>query len=67
MGADASNNIDEAIGLDPGDTYYHEQRRRFAGERARADRPEYSPPMFGEPNEGDPPVEVEPGERGLRV
>jgi membrane associated rhomboid family serine protease len=67
MDADAINTIDEAIALDPDDTYYHEQRRRFAGERARGDRPEYIPPMFREPNEVAPPVEVEPEEPGLRV
>jgi membrane associated rhomboid family serine protease len=35
--------IEEAILRDPGDDYYREQRRRFLGERAREDRPEYVP------------------------
>jgi membrane associated rhomboid family serine protease len=67
MDAAAISAIDEAIALEPDETYYHEQRRRFAGERARGDRPEYIPPMFREPNEVDPPVEAEPEEPGLRV
>jgi hypothetical protein len=67
MDAAAVNTIDEAIALEPDDTYYQEQRRRFAGERARGDRPEYIPPMFREPNEVGPPVEVEPEDPGLRV
>jgi rhomboid protease GluP len=67
MDAAAISAIDEAIALEPDETYYHEQRRRFAGERARDDRPEYIPPMFREPNEVGPPVEVEPEEPGLRV
>ena len=32
--------IDEAIAQDPGESYYQEQRKRFAGERAADDRPE---------------------------
>jgi len=67
MDAAAISAIDEAIALDPDETYYHEQRRRFAGERARGDRPEYIPPRFREPNEVDPPVDAEPEEPGLRV
>jgi membrane associated rhomboid family serine protease len=67
MDAAAISAIDEAIALEPDDNYYHEQRRRFAGERARGDRPEYVPPMFREPNEVGPPVEAEPEEPGLRV
>jgi membrane associated rhomboid family serine protease len=67
MDAAAISAIDEAIALEPDDTYYHEQRRRFAGERERGDRPEYIPPMFREPNEVGPPVEAEPEELGLRV
>ena len=67
MDAAAISAIDEAIALEPDETYYHEQRRRFAGERARGDRPEYIPPMFREPNQVDPPVEAEPEEPGLRV
>jgi hypothetical protein len=30
---------DAAVALAPGEPYYREQRRRFAGERDRADRP----------------------------
>ena len=67
MDAAAISAIDEAIALEPDETYYHEQRRRFAGERARGDRPEYVPPMFREPNEVGPPVEPEPEDPGLRV
>jgi hypothetical protein len=67
MDAAAISAIDEAIALEPDDNYYHEQRRRFSGERARGDRPEYVPPMFREPNEVGPPVEAEPEEPGLRV
>ncbi len=36
---DAIAAIDEAIALAPGEAYYAEQRRRFTGERAAADRP----------------------------
>ena len=67
MDASAISAIDEAIALDPNATYYHEQRRRFTGERARSDRPEYIPPMFRDPNEIGPPAEIEPGEPDLRV
>jgi len=51
----------------PTTTYYREQRRRFTGERARDDRPEYIPPMFRDPNEIHPPVEIEPEDPGLTV
>jgi membrane associated rhomboid family serine protease len=67
MDVAAISAIDEAIALEPDDDYYHEQRRRFAGERARDDRPEYIPPMFREPNDVGPSVEDEPEEPGLRV
>jgi hypothetical protein len=69
LGRDAAaiSAIDEAIALDPDETYYREQRRRFTGERARGDRPEYILPMFREPNGVSPPVEDEPEEPGLRV
>lgn len=43
--------IDEAIELTGGDRYYLEQRRRFAGERAREDRPD---PPIGDPWLGTP-------------
>jgi membrane associated rhomboid family serine protease len=65
--ADAISTIDEAIALEPDDDYYREQRRRFTGERARDDRPEYIPPMFRDPNETRPPVEIEPEDPGLTV
>jgi hypothetical protein len=65
--ADAIHTIDEAIALEPDDDYYREQRRRFTGERARDDRPEYIPPMFRDPNETHPPVEIEPEDPGLTV
>jgi membrane associated rhomboid family serine protease len=65
--ADAISTIDEAIALEPDEEYYREQRRRFTGERARDDRPEYIPPMFREPKETTPPVEDEPEEPGLTV
>jgi hypothetical protein len=69
LGIDAAavNTIGEAIALEPNETYYREQRRRFTGERARDDRPDYIPPMFRGPNEVDPPVEAEPEEPGIRV
>jgi membrane associated rhomboid family serine protease len=67
MDAAAVNTIDEAIALDPDETYYHEQRRRFSGERARPDRPEYIPPMFRNPGESSPPAEIESEGPGLRV
>ena len=39
--ADAAiETIDEAIALSPADEYFHEQRRRFTGERDADDRPE---------------------------
>jgi membrane associated rhomboid family serine protease len=65
--AAAISTIDEAIGLEPDETYYREQRRRFTGERARDDRPDYIPPMFRDPKAIDPPVEIEPGEPELTV
>jgi membrane associated rhomboid family serine protease len=65
--ADAISTIDEAIALEPDDNYYREQRRRFTGERSRDDRPEYVPPIFRDPNENHPPVEIEPEDPGLTV
>jgi membrane associated rhomboid family serine protease len=67
MDTAAVSTIDEAIALDPDEAYYHEQRRRFTGERARRDRPEYIPPMFRNPGEANPPAEIESEEPGLRV
>jgi membrane associated rhomboid family serine protease len=49
----AVETIDEAIANEPDDPYYREQRRRFLGERAPDDRPEYLPPWMRLP-EGDP-------------
>jgi membrane associated rhomboid family serine protease len=54
--------IEEAIAQQPDDPYYQEQLRRFVGERAPDDRPEYVPPVFREPNE-----QPGPGEPGLTV
>ncbi len=65
--ADAIHTIDEAIALEPDDDYYREQRRRFTGDRARDDRPEYVPPMFRDPKVIDPPAEVEPADPGVTV
>ena len=51
--------IDEAILLDPDESYFQEQRRRFAGERERDDRPNYIPPMLrgdDEPERVEPPL-----------
>ena len=67
MNAAAIRTIDAAIALEPDEAYYREQRRRFTGERARDDRPEYIPPMFRKPNEVGPPVEAEPEEHEIRV
>jgi membrane associated rhomboid family serine protease len=63
---DALDTIDEAILLAPGEAYFREQRRRFAGERAADDRP--APPDFlpGPPPELTPlrpPADEEPGLR----
>jgi tetratricopeptide (TPR) repeat protein len=44
--AEALETIDEAIALEPDEPYFAEQRRRFTGERARADRPQYLPPAL---------------------
>jgi len=63
----AISSIDEAIALEPDESYYREQRRRFTGERAREDRPEYIPPMFRAPEDVDPPVEAEPDQPGIRA
>jgi hypothetical protein len=58
--------IDEAIGQDPDDTYYREQRKRFSGERDPNDRPEYVPPMFRSPD-GTRPREQPQTAPGLTV
>jgi hypothetical protein len=65
--ADAVRTIDEAIALEPDETYYREQRRRFIGERARDDRPEYIPPLFRDPQESDPALEIKPADPEFRV
>ncbi len=67
MDAAAISAIDEAIALEPEEDYYREQRRRFTGERARDDRPDYVPPLFRAPQGAEPPEEGEPEEPGLRV
>lgn len=53
--------IQEAILLDPGQSYYTEQRRRFLGERARDDRPEYDAAPKAPPADEGEPREDEPG------
>jgi len=54
--------IDEAIALKPDRDYYHEQKRRFLGEREPEDRP------FYDPREDAPAEEPEtPAEPGLRI
>ena len=55
LDAEALETIDEAIALEPDEPYFAEQRRRFAGERARADRPEYVPLPLRK-REPDPPA-----------
>jgi membrane associated rhomboid family serine protease len=55
LDAEALETIDEAIALEPDEPYFAEQRRRFTGERARADRPEYLPLPLRE-REPDPPA-----------
>jgi membrane associated rhomboid family serine protease len=67
MDAEAISTIDEAIALDPNEVYYREQRKRFTGERARGDRPEYAPPTLRDPKRLPPPAEVDREELGLRV
>jgi len=64
LDADAIRTIDEAIRLDPEETYYREQRRRFTGERARDDRPQYVP-RERESRPIDPTNETEPGDPEL--
>ncbi len=51
--------IEEAIKLDPDESYFLEQRRRFVGERERDDRPDYIPPMLRDREE---PPSAEPAE-----
>jgi membrane associated rhomboid family serine protease len=58
--------IDEAIAGAPGEPYYREQRKRFAGERDADDRPEEPTPWM--PRSREPPPEAEPeGEPGVTV
>jgi len=62
----ALDTIDEAIALAPGESYFVEQRRRFAGERAYDDRPappSSEPARPGEPSQPWP--EEAPRHRGL--
>jgi membrane associated rhomboid family serine protease len=47
--------IEEAIGIQPGERYFREQRRRFLGERSREDRPEPpGSPLLPEPTPEEP-------------
>jgi membrane associated rhomboid family serine protease len=52
--------IDEAIRLEPMETYFREQRRRFTGERAFDDRPEPPGLPFG-------PLPFEGGDPGIPI
>jgi hypothetical protein len=57
---------DAAVALAPGEPYYREQRRRFAGERGRGDRPagpSRSAPEPREPRRVAPPAAPGPGLR----
>ncbi|MFP8875402.1 MAG: rhomboid family intramembrane serine protease [Myxococcota bacterium] len=54
----ALRNIDEAIALSPFERYYHEQRRRFTGERDADDRPEPGVPWDFGPSEKGPGITV---------
>ncbi|MGE4649295.1 MAG: rhomboid family intramembrane serine protease [Myxococcota bacterium] len=54
----ALRSIDEAIALSPFERYYHEQRRRFTGERDADDRPEPGEPWDFGPSEKGPGVTV---------
>jgi membrane associated rhomboid family serine protease len=65
LDAGAVRTIDEAIALAPEESYYREQRRRFTGERARDDRPQYVPPPYRDSQPTDPPIQSEPGDPGL--
>jgi membrane associated rhomboid family serine protease len=60
-GEEAVATIERAIALAPGEPYFEEQRRRFAGERAADDRPEPPAelPEEGAPPSDDPDFEVE--------
>jgi len=58
--------IDAAIALAPGEAYYEEQRRRFAGERAADDRPEAPPETQPPaPHERERDEGLAPGEADL--
>lgn len=57
--------IDEAIAQDPGQSYYREQRKRFAGERAADDRPEG--PFFMPAPSPEPAPLAPAQEQGLTV
>jgi hypothetical protein len=59
--------IDEAIGQQPDDPYYREQRRRFTGERDASDRPTYLPPWMRLPQGEAQPPEPEPSDPGLTI
>ncbi|MBM4383153.1 MAG: rhomboid family intramembrane serine protease [Deltaproteobacteria bacterium] len=62
---DALEVIDQAIELAPGESYYAEQRRRFAGERAANDRPDAPPEQPSEPRGPRDERSDEPDEREL--
>ena len=52
--------IDEAIAREPGESYYQEQRKRFAGERAADDRPEGPTFLPAPPPDPEPRLPTEP-------
>lgn len=58
--------IDEAIALQPDEPYFQEQRRRFAGERAPADRPD-PPGRWLPPGEPPPAPWGSPDEPGIAI
>jgi membrane associated rhomboid family serine protease len=52
--------IEEAIRRAPEEPYYREQLRRFIGERAPDDRPDYMPPFLGLPTSPNQPGDEPP-------
>ena len=64
----AVETIDRAIAREPSESYYREQRRRFTGERAAADRPPDPAlrPQTGESVRPDDPV-LPPDAEGLTI
>jgi hypothetical protein len=63
----AITTIKEAISQEPDESYYREQLRRFTGERARNDRPDYVPPAFRAPDERPAPANSQAIEPELTV